>query len=222
MIGLLAAKGGAAELAKETRPVANFDQVVLRAVGDLTIKQGEEERLVVEAERSLLPKLTSQVRAGVLYLGTEESFSTQYPIRYALTVKRLSRLTSEGTGQVAIAELAVPSLEVKLAGSGGMSVSTLTARELTVKLGGSANVNIDDGTVTTQRVAIDGSGRYAAPRLASERASVSINGSGEVVLKARDTLSVQIAGSGTVSYHGDPAVSRTIVGAGSVTRASTL
>ena len=91
-----------------------------------------------------------------------------------------------------------------------------------MKLGGSADVNIAGGTVTTQRISIDGAGDYAAPRLESAHAAVSIDGSGDVVLNARDTLSVEINGSGDVHYHGNPALSRAIAGAGSVTRASAL
>ena len=223
LVSVFAAAAGAAEMAKETRVVSDFDRVVLRAVGDLTIEQGEEEKLVVEAEKNVLPKLASQVRSGVLYLDvTPGKLSTEYPIRYYLTVKRLSRIASEGSGQVSAGKLTVPSLELELSGSGSVSVTSITAKDLTVKLGGSADVNIAGGTVTTQRISIDGAGDYAAPRLESAHAAVSIDGSGDVVLNARDTLSVEINGSGDVHYHGNPALSRAIAGAGSVTRASAL
>ena len=39
----------------EVRPVSDFNEVILKAIGDLIVKQGEEEELVVEAEESVLP-----------------------------------------------------------------------------------------------------------------------------------------------------------------------
>ena len=44
-------------LVRENRPIANVNAVSLKSSGDLVITQGDREELIVEAEKSLLPKI---------------------------------------------------------------------------------------------------------------------------------------------------------------------
>ena len=48
--------------------------------------------------------------------------------------------------------------------------------------------------------------------------TVSIGGSGQAVVWARQALSVSVAGSGDVSYYGEPQVTKSVMGSGSVKR----
>jgi len=48
---------------------------------------------------------------------------------------------------------------------------------------------------------------------------VNIAGSGDVAVRAQETLKVGIAGSGNIAYWGDPKVEQQIAGSGGVTRA---
>ncbi|WP_256856763.1 GIN domain-containing protein, partial [Variovorax sp. KK3] len=66
------------------------------------------------------------------------------------------------------------------------------------------------------RLAITGMGRYAAPRLASERAEVVIDGNGEAQLAASRALAVRISGVGHVRYLGEPAITRDVRGIGTI------
>jgi len=61
---------------------------------------------------------------------------------------------------------------------------------------------------------VSGSGRVELDPLPAERASVTITGSGNVVIAASQALDVHISGSGTITYHGDPAVTQDITGSG--------
>ena len=57
-----------------------------------------------------------------------------------------------------------------------------------------------------------------ASKLEAGRVKISIAGSGDAAVWARESLSVSVAGSGDVKYYGDPAVSRSVVGSGSIKR----
>jgi hypothetical protein len=53
--------------------------------------------------------------------------------------------------------------------------------------------------------------------LDSQDTTITIGGSGDVVVWARRELAINISGSGTVSYWGDPTISRRdIAGAGDI------
>jgi len=58
-----------------------------------------------------------------------------------------------------------------------------------------------------------------AGELEAQRVSVSIAGSGDATVRARETLNVSVAGSGDVRYFGDPAVTKSVLGSGKVRRA---
>ena len=215
---MLAGHGMAtAQTAREERPVAGFDQIVLRAGGELLITQGAKERLVVEAEPRLVPRLLSEVKGGVLELRfAEGSFSTTQPIRFHVTVKSLKSLQAKGSGDIVIERLDTPSFGVELAGSGDMRIGQLMTQRLSAKLDGSSSVELGGGHAISQTVEVKGSGSYDATAFATEESSVSIRGSAEVKVAASRSLVARISGSGDIEYVGNPQVVESVSGSGSV------
>jgi hypothetical protein len=63
---------------------------------------------------------------------------------------------------------------------------------------------------------IAGSGQVWAARLESRRARITLQGSGQATVWAKDDLNATIAGSGRIAYYGKPQLSQTIAGSGSV------
>lgn len=96
---------------------------------------------------------------------------------------------------------------------------TLHAKTLeSIALAGSGDVHLG-GKAESLHVRISGSGDVRAGKFETQRAQVSIAGSGGVTLWAKQSLDVSVAGSGDVRYYGDPAVAKKIAGSGSVRRA---
>lgn len=218
---LSATRATADELVREQRQVSGFSRVVLPPVGDLIVTQAEHESLVIEAETKLLPKITAEVRNGVLYLGfNEPQISTQYPIRFHLAVKTLSALESRGSGTISAGPLATDMFDVMLGGSGNARFDALTVRDLRVRLTGASGVQINGGNAQAQTVSISGSGTYAAGRFASRHAAIGIEGSGSAEVWVKESLSARITGAGDIRYHGNPQVQEMVTGAGRVSRAS--
>ncbi len=216
-MGLFGGAVSAADLARETRSVSGFDRIVLRGVGDLAIRQGDRESLVVEAEPRILRNLTATVRNGILYLDVVGNVSTQQPIRYELTVKTLRDVLSEGSGAVELAAIRSASLALTLGGSGEIKAAALRVNRLESSIAGSGSITTD-GEAGEQSVRIDGAGDYLAEKLRTHAASIDIAGSGSARVRVRDTLKVRISGSGNVTYSGNPRVDQDISGAGDVTR----
>lgn len=220
MATLLALPAGAADMAQEERQVSGFHAVVLKTVGELEITQGDRERLVVEAEPAVLPKIGTVVRDGVLYIeGKASPIITERPIRFSLGVRELRALEASATGAVALNGISGAALAIDAAGSSNISGSRLDVGELRVRLSGAGNVTLE-GRAKRQAVRISGAGQYRAGQLASEQASVSLSGAGNAVVNAAQALEVELSGSGNVRYIGDPAIKQKVSGAGSVQPAS--
>jgi hypothetical protein len=190
---------GSGRIQSEARPVAGFDAVRLVGAGTLAITQGSAERLTVETDENVLPLVGSEVRGGTLVLGPQRSPAISWPIRYALTVQRLSRIEIDGAGEVSALEVRTGALSVDLRGAA------------TVTVGGQADA---------QRVTIAGAGTYQASGLATRETVVEINGAGTALVNASERLRAVVNGVGTVEYVGDPSVERTINGLGTVKRRS--
>ena len=207
------------ELARESRAVSGFNQVVLRGVGDLIIEQTGTESLVVEAERKVLGLLSSEVKGNVLYLDVRgPRMSTRYPVRYHLSVKALTGIRAEGSGNVAAGKLAAETLDIKLSGTGDFDVASFDGKSLSVRMDGAGSAAFGGGGVSTQTVVLDGAGDYTASKLSSKQTTVTITGSGDAAVAAKDALTARISGSGDIRYWGNPKVRTDVTGVGSVER----
>jgi len=202
----------------EIRPVVNFDRIVLRAVGELFVEPGEQESLRVEAEKHLMPQLSTEVRDGVLTLDVIGSASTTFPIRYFVTVKTLTGVRSEGSGAVWVQRLNTERFEIAANGSGSVLLARVKADELMVSMRGSAVVKVQEGEVLKQAINVHGAGRYQAEGLSSDNATVVLAGSGDVTISVTKSLAVHLEGSGHVRYLGSPTVIGSVSGSGQITR----
>jgi hypothetical protein len=98
-----------------------------------------------------------------------------------------------------------------------MNLRDIEGESVTVSMGGSGNLKAT-GSADKLKVSIGGSGKVSTGQLATREAVVSIGGSGQAVVWAKQALSVSVAGSGDVSYYGEPQVTKSVMGSGSVKR----
>ena len=210
---------GSGTVRSESRPVSAFDEVELTGIGALTITQGQQESLTVEAEDNLLPTIRSEVRGRRLVIeldgGRTVHVRPTKPIRYTVTVRDLAALELSGAGNVEVAGLTTARLDVRLSGAGAVSLDGLTAGELALSLSGLGDATVS-GTVTRQEVTMSGLGDYHAEHLESQEARVTKSGAGNATVRVSSTLNVKASGAGTVEYIGDPTVSQDMSGAGRV------
>ena len=215
----------ATDLVREVRTIGAFKTVRLVGSADLVLTQADTPALTVEGEKDQLPVLKADVRGDELVLSYEAPRRHGFTIfwhhpnkgpRFLLSASSLERLATDGSGDVVAESWTAPGdFEISVAGSSDIRIATLAARKLVVRISGSGDVSLGGG-VFEQRVRIAGSGDYHARMLQSAIAAVSIRGSGDATVWARDSLSVNLAGSGDVKYYGRPSVSRSVAGSGSI------
>jgi Putative auto-transporter adhesin, head GIN domain len=221
MWGGLGAASARGQTRVEPRPVAGVRGVLWQAAGELLIEQTGRERLSVEAEPALLPRILTEVRDGRLSIRFAPGrIETRHPIRIRLEVESLASIEAEGAGTLHVGALTVPALTLRLAGSETLALARLAAERLDVRLDGSGGVVVGGGQVERQQIVITGSADYDAPRLACRSARVSIEGSGNVRLAVAERLEATIDGSGEVLYLGQPRVAKRMGGSGGVRQVS--
>jgi putative autotransporter adhesin-like protein len=212
---------GSGHARTESRHVRDFDQVALAAVGTLVITQGDTESLRIQADDNVLPLLHSTVSRGLLTLEPKEyaAIHPSTPIRYELTARQLRLIRVEGAAEAQAPRLIAEQLALEVEGAGRVGIDQLSAKALTASLEGSAGVTVG-GQVAQQTLHVMGAGMYRGQGLESQRASVTVTGSGTCAVRAHDSLDARVEGSGVVTYSGSPTVTRHVTGSGQVTAAA--
>jgi hypothetical protein len=222
MTGLVACEGtfvGSGHVVTENRNVSGISAVRLMTSGDLTIEQGSQESLTIEADDNILPELTSDVIGGTLELSmhSPSGFNLHNPIRYHLVVKELHGLTLMGSGDVNAAALVGDQVSITVMGSGDTVIDQITAKTLTINIDGSGDMQINSGQTDETNVHINGSGNYTAGSVKSGKATVTVLGSGDSEVWVMNQLKVAFMGSGNVSFYGKPSLDETHLGSGKLT-----
>lgn len=230
---------GSGNVVREERDVRDFNEVELRQVGKLIITQGDEEKLVIEAEDNILPHIETTVSAGCLVIEHEHRLfdwlRPTLPITFYLSVKTLNRTKLSGSGAVEcerlksdrfkmeisgagkanFGELDSSQLEINISGSGDGRFRHVTADEIETRISGSGDLTIA-GRTTDQGIHINGAGKYEAEGLSSEHASFDISGAGDARVRVARELRANISGSGSIRYYGSPTIRQRVSGSGRI------
>lgn len=191
----------------------------------------DERRLVIRAERefktSRTPNLKITVpdlKAAVLSGSGDMHISKADSQKLALNISGSGDLYFDGKAEL---------LSARITGSGNMRLSG-NAEQLTANISGSGDLHFNgkaeslaagitgsgdmrlSGSAKQLSASISGAGDINGFDLATESATVTITGSGDVRVNVTGALAVEIFGSGDVLYHGDPTISKQVHGSGDV------
>ena len=204
---------GSGNSVTEEREIAGVEGVDLSFVGDLRITQGDEEKLVITADDNVLPLITTEVRNGVLNIGSKSTvgFQPMTKLEYNLTVRELSSLRLSGAGNATMDGLETGDLTLVVSGAGNLSLQDVNADHIQATLSGLGNMEIS-GKTARQDVKLSGAGNYSAGDLETGVADVTLSGLGNAEVWATETLDATISGAGNIDYYGDPQGTKQVAG----------
>lgn len=187
---------GSGKRSTESRKVNAFHGIALGGAGTMDVRVGPAKKVEIEIDDNLLPEIATEVRDGVLQIGSKHLILSDKGLHVTIQTPDLDSLDLSGTCAARIYGIRGSKFQVDISGSG--------------KLGASGDVD----SVTLD---ISGSGRADLSSLQSRAAIAIISGSGSAKIDARESLKTDISGSGSVTYTGNPAhVEKSISGSGSV------
>jgi hypothetical protein len=119
---------------------------------------------------------------------------------------QVSRLDVQqsGSGQVNASALRTGDANLTMNGSGRMSLGQVQGNALTANVHGSGSLQAS-GSVAALNAHVHGSGGANLTALASDRADLTTNGSGDITATVRRELVAQSNGSGRITVYGNPA-----------------
>jgi hypothetical protein len=194
--GLAQAEPGTAS---QTRTVPGFHAIALAGTLDVEVTLGKPASVQVTGEASLLDKVTTTVKDGVLVIDTDRKLrhnNRKDRLRAIVTAPDLDSFVLAGTGGMTITGIANESVAISVPGTGALSAT---------------------GSTSKLRVSVDGTGQIAADDLASKDAKVDVNGTGQVKLRASQSLEARINGTGALDVYGNPAkIKKSVTGTGAI------
>ena len=203
----------------EVRELSQFHSVDLRSLGRVILASGPEQKVEVEAEEDLQPRVRTEVQGGVLvvglrwWLGALLRVSELGEVVVRVTVPELREVRLSGAGQVRSEEaLQVGDLDLRLSGAGRVALE-LAARRVDTRLSGAGAVELS-GTAEELEIRLSGAGAVQAEDLQTRKVHIRASGAGECRVQASEVLEVELSGAGSVRYLGKPRIESRITGVG--------
>lgn len=191
------AGSGSAAAGAEVRALPPFTAVELAGTNRVAIRVGTPQRVVVQADRSVLGKVLTRVRSGVLTVSDRGVLTSRSPMTVVVSVPSLRAATLSGTGELTVSGVAAPGFTAELSGTG-----TLTA----------------SGRADRVSATLSGDGALALAALHAREVTVTVPGTGTAAVRASASLTATLAGTGAIVYGGDPArVASSVTGTGTIT-----
>ncbi len=183
--------------ATQTRALGEFHAIRLEGSCDVQATVGGTQSIQITADDNLIDDLTTEVKDGVLVIGTRPGKNLWFRVdtHATISVPRLDGMHIEGSGDVTITGVGAEDFKAGIEGSGSMRVA---------------------GKATKLSLAIEGSGDADLSALECQDVSVSIDGSGDARVRCSGNLSASVSGSGDIDYIGSPHTSISISGSGEV------
>ena len=187
------------QVVKDERNVSHFSSISLRCSVDIFITQGENERIIVEADANRIKNISTTVKDQTLIIDTYNIFRNVRVANVYITVTDLEGINVSGSGDVVTENpLKADDFQLLINGSGDV-ILYISARELKVKINGSGDAKIN-GDVDELFISVNGSGDIIAEMEEMEQCSVKMTGSGDLKISGEvDVLKIKQVSSGDVS-----------------------
>lgn len=205
----------------ETRnfTTAPFDRIRVEGPFSVDITMGEPRHVRADGNPRMLARLGVEVQGTTLVIHTDRTAWAGWQgegngsVTVRVQAPALSAAWVNGPAILSIDGLKASAFALNQAGEANVTVRAARLDRLVVSLAGSGRTTLS-GTAGTARIAQLGSGALDSAGLVVGELDLSVLGSGEVTLTARQHARVSAQGPGTIDILGTPACTITGKGAG--------
>ncbi len=168
-----------------TLPFTSEDKLAIEVPGTVSYSPGEKAEAVISGDSALIDHL--KIESGRLALDCDPGW-LGYSFDVKLSGPAITTWDLLGTGDLMLAHIDQPRLQVSVKGNGNISAT---------------------GTSDVVDIGIYGSGKARFEGLIGKSATVQISGSGDASVNATSDADVSIFGSGNVELSGHPTMRHT-------------
>lgn len=211
---------GSGNVITQERPIANFNQIELRAVGDVFVQKGSTTNVQVVTDDNIQEYININTVGNTLVISAEDNINLKpSSLDIYVITPNIDKLVLSGSGTISTeGVLTASALSTELSGSGKITAAAQISGLTDVLLSGSGSVVLS-GATKNLTANLTGSGNIKALSYPCQNANILLTGSGNIEVAATDSLTGSLSGSGDVRYAGEPSVKNvTITGSGQLVK----
>ncbi|RMA64751.1 head GIN domain-containing protein [Ulvibacter antarcticus] len=182
----------------------DFDQVKGSAGLDVYLTEGNENKVVVEADENLMELIETTVSNGKLKIGTKSNIGRAKAKKIHVTYTKLKSIEASSGADV-IVNSVLKSESLTLDASSGSDVEVeIFAKEAYVETSSGAEIKVTGKTSTLKAKASSGS-EIDAKELETIDCIADASSGGDITVTVKDNLEAEASSGGSIDYYGDPA-----------------
>lgn len=210
---------GSGDIKKVKLSTEDFDRLDIEGNFTVTLGQGTEDYVEIEAEESIVDYFVTEVNERKrLRLSAKKGYTLvpNKPIKMHVHFKDINVINSYGASKIS-AKDTLRFEDIELGSYGASNLDLLVnAKHLKLQVNGAGNSRLA-GIAEEADISSFGAGRVKARKLITERAKVNTTGAGDVEIHVNQHLNARATGAANIRYSGNPAqVDRQSLGASDI------
>jgi predicted small secreted protein len=176
---------GSGNIVSESRTVSGFDSISVCCGMQLSLTQGTEESLQIEADDNLLPEITSTVSGSKLTIQYKQQgtlYRPTRPVKLQVSAIHIRNLEISGGGRLDAGSIDTDQLGIDLSGGSQADLGAVTADSLKVGLSGGGGISLADLSLTSLEIELSGGSKVSTGALKADTLKLDSSGGGEITL----------------------------------------
>ncbi|GER59033.1 head GIN domain-containing protein [Patiriisocius marinus] len=204
-INLNKVNGNGNVVTEERDNIRDFDRVKGSAGLQVFLKEGKEQKVVVEADDNLMAVIETYVEDGMLRIGVDGNIGRASSKKVFVTYTTLNEVRAS-SGSHVIVEDEIKNEDITLdASSGAMLEASVFSKKLYLEASSGANVEVTGKTKELRSKASSG-GHINAENVLSAVCNARASSGGHIQVNVKDKLEAKATSGGQIDYYGDPSV----------------
>lgn len=207
---------GDGNVVKQERNVGPFSGIDVGGAFKVYLTQGDQEKVVVEADENLMDVIETEVHGGTLKISTKEDIRDSKALNIYITFKTLHELEVSGachlTGEN---KFSLGDLELDCSGASDV-VLKFSAESVEMDCSGASKVELY-GSAEKVELDLSGASSLDAFEFEANKLEADVSGASHGRMTVKETLSADVSGAAGFKYKGEPTINDIDVsGAGSL------
>ena len=190
---------------KQERPVKNFNKIEVIGGFNVILTQGTVEKLTIDADDDILPKIITEVRGGTLIIRLENNTWNKNTknLTAELTFIHLDGIDVSGAVKITGTNpMKFSKLEIE--GSGASKIDlNLSATRLDCNFSGASEITLK-GNAPEFEVDLSGASNLEALDFLTRKCNIECSGASDAQVYATESLNVEGSGASKITYSGNP------------------
>ncbi len=197
-------ENGNGKVVTEERQVSgDFTEVRGSAGLDVYLTQGDENKIVVEADENLLQYIETNIEGAMLHLTTSENLGRSRAKKVYVTFKELNNIEASSGAEV-VGNSVIKNQKLSLKSSSGAELKVeIFAQDVVASTSSGAELEITGKAASLQADASSGS-ELDAKELMVINCNAEASSGAEVTVNVKEKLETNVSSGGDINYYGNP------------------